>query len=176
MSDSAAPRKESNVALIVSVCLNFLLVGLIVTAVVRLSVVYPIFGRGMGGFEGAHIRGQMHQMLSPHMLMHAAPDKAEAIHGVIDAHGARIDALRQAALDARQDVMRVFTAPRFDKAAFERAVARLQSADAALEGEVLKIVEESAETLTPEERRAAATQVGHGHGWHFGHGHGAPPP
>lgn len=181
MSDSAAPPKSSNVALIVSLCVNFLLVGLIVTALVRVSFVHPLFGRGMGGFEGAHVRGQMQQMLSPHALMHAAPDKSDAIQGVIDAHRARIDTLRQEAIGARQDVIRAFTAPSFDKVAFERAVVRLQTADAALEGEVLKIVEESAETLTPDERRAAAMQAGRGrgHGWGFGHGHGRgpePPP
>jgi uncharacterized membrane protein len=187
MSDTSKPAGPSNVALIVSLCLNLLLIGIIATAMVRFAMhrELTIPPEPPGAMAGGMGRGQMHAMLSPRTLMHVAPGKADKIAAVIGAHHGRIDTLRAGSLAARQDVMRLFAAPQFDKAAFDKALLRMQQADAALETEILAIVAETATNLSPEERKAAAAAAGtgHGHGWGHGrgwrhgrNGNGPPPP
>jgi uncharacterized membrane protein len=175
MSSQSTPRSASNVALIVSLCLNLLLAGVIVTALVRFSVFHPMFGSGTSGDfrSGSGMGHGMWQMepLSPHAMMNAAPGKAAQIRSIIDAHRTKIHDLRMSSFDARNEALRLLAAPEFDRSAFDRSLSKLQGADAALEAEVLKTVSESAAALTPEERRAAASapaKWGHGHG----HGHG----
>ncbi len=177
MSSQSAPRRASNVALIVSLCLNFLLAGLIVTAVVRFSMMHPLFGAmAPGDFtRGGGMGHGMWQMqpLSPQAMMNAAPGKAGQIRSIIEAHSPRIHELRMSSFDARNEALRLLAAPEFDKSAYDKSLAKLQSADAALEAEVLKAVSECAAALSPEERRAAASAPpdwGRGHG--HGHGHG----
>lgn len=158
MSDVDQPRaKGTNIALIVSVCLNLILVGLIVTAVVRIALFHPMFGSLMA----QHPPGRgivVQQVLSMRALMHAAPAERAKLRAVAVAHRDRVKALRQEALDARQDVLNRFSQPDFDPAAFDAAVKRMHEADSALESEVLKIMYESAVTLTPEERQAVVQQ------------------
>jgi uncharacterized membrane protein len=179
MSNESKPRSGSNVALIVSLCLNFLLAGLIVMALVRFSMIHPLFapatpgdfprGGGMG-----HGMWQM-QPLSPQAMMNVAPGKAGQIRSIIEAHRPRIHELRMSSFDARNEALRLLAAPAFDKSAYDKSLAKLQNADAALEAEVLKAVSECAAVLSPEERRAAAAAPpdwGHGHGYGHGHGHG----
>jgi len=156
---------RSNVPLIISLCLNLLLVGLIAAAVVRMMIFQPVFAPPMGGGFGAgrgmgHGMGPMQQMMAPHVLMQAAPDKASRLHDIMEAHRARIDELRIGSLNARHDVMNAFAAPNFDQKAFDASLARVQSADAALEAEALKVLSESAAALSPDERRAAVSQQG----------------
>jgi uncharacterized membrane protein len=177
MSNESQPRRASNVALIISLCLNFLLAGLIVMALVRLSMMHPLLGTWMSGnFRGGHGMGHgMWQMetLSPQAMMIAAPGKAERIRAIIEAHRTPIHALRMSSFDARDEAARQFAAPVFDKNAFDQSLAKLRSADSALEAEVLKAVAECAAILSPEERRAAAAvppDWGRGHGRHHGRG------
>lgn len=186
MSDPSTPRGGSNLALIISLCLNFLLAGLIVTAVVRFSMNHPLLaslsGGGLPGRGDGMGRG-MWQMepLSPGAMIQAAPGKAAEIRSIIEAHRPRIHALRMSSFAARDEALRQYTAPKFDRNAFDKSLARIQSDDAALESELLKTVSDSATALTPEERRAAAAAPvqwgpghgrGHGRGWHRG---GGPP-
>jgi uncharacterized membrane protein len=171
MSESASPPSRSNVALIISLCVNLLLAGIIVTAVVRFAMHGPWFGQRMPDPLGASVeRAELHQMLSPRLLMHIAPDKADNIRNIIDTHRARIDALRANSMAERRHVMDVFGAPTFDKVAFGKALARMRAADSVFEAEILQVVSETADTLTPEERQKAAAWRGRGHG--FGHGMG----
>ena len=180
MSSESAPRGGWNVALIISLCLNCLLAGVIVMAVLRFTMIRPLFapeapavppGAGMG-------RGlwQM-QPLSPHTMIGVAPGKTGQIRAILDAHREQVHALRQSSFEARRETWRLFSAPDFDQAAFDKSLAKLQSADAALETEILKVVSESAATLSPEERRAMADAPaewgrGRGHGHGHGRGHG----
>jgi uncharacterized membrane protein len=185
MSDVTHPDGRWNIALIVSLCLNFLLAGVILTAVLRFSMhrPEPLPPPPMAaGLE----RGQMHAMLSPRTLMRVAPEKRDAIFAVIGKHHGRIDALRAGSMAARQEVMRRFSQDKLDRPALDKALAQMQQADAALETEILSIVSETAIVLTPQERRAAAEAAKHGRGHGFGMGwrhHGghdgppdAPPP
>ncbi len=171
MSDTASHPGRSNVALIISLCINLLLAGVIVMALLRFAVHGPLFGGRVPIPAGPGAgRAQMHQTLSPRLLMHVAPEKSDEIRALVHAHRARIDALRADSMAARRAVMDAFTASRFDKAAFEKALTHMQAADAALETEILKVVSDAALTLTPEERQRAATFRSLGHG--FGEGHG----
>ena len=169
---SATPPRHSNVALIVSLCVNLVLAGVIATAVFRFAV-HPTDGRVVSSsapMAPSPERVQVRQILTPHMLMRAAPAKADAIRDVIKAHRDRIDPLRAASQVARREVLRLYGAPTFDKPAFDQALARMQAADAAVFTEVLKVASESGALLSPEERKKAAEWQQHDH--EFGHEHG----
>lgn len=187
MSDTPPPR--SNVALIISLCLNLVLAGIIAMALMRFAMHGPFFGHGGPDPLGeSPERAQVHMALSPRTMIHIAPEKADTIRTLIRAHRGRIEALRGESMAARRHVLDVFGAPNFDKAAFEKSVAQMQAADAAFETEILKLATETALTLTPEERQKAAAWHGRGHGrdghgegfgmrWRHGHdGDGPPPP
>lgn len=189
MSDTPSPRPRSNVALIISLCLNLILAGVIAMAVARFVVHGPFFGHGEPDPLGqSPERVQVHMALSPRTMIHLAPEKADTIRALIRAHRGRIEALRGESMVARRHVLEVFGAPNFDKAAFEKSVGQMQAADAAFETEILKLATETALTLTPEERQKAATWHGRGHGgrgedhgmgWRRGHdrdGDQPPPP
>jgi len=189
MSGSAAPApsSKSHVALIISLCINLILVGLVAVPIVRMHFFAPPFGGpGMMGFH-PHGHGmmlwQMQQSLTPQAFQRAAPAKADKIKAIMESHHDRFRQLGASSIDARRQAFEVFSQPNFDKKAFDGALGRVQAADAALEKEILSVVSESAVTLTPEERKAvAAEREGRG-GWlwhrrfgdRFGD-HGPPPP
>ena len=167
MSETATPSGKSNVALIISLCVNLLLVGLIVVSFVRMHFFMPPMGGGMMGGPGmmeGHGRGhgmmlwQTQQSLSPQAFLHAVPAKSDKIRSIMDTHHPRIRDLSMSSIDARRDALRVFAAPNFDKNAFDQSLVRVQAADAALEKEILSVVSDSAATLSPEERRAVAAE------------------
>jgi Spy/CpxP family protein refolding chaperone len=173
-------RPRWNVALIVSLCINLLLAGVIATAVVRFTWHHPMFpiGGPMGGgpMQGQLERQQVHQIMSPRVLMHVAPDKQDALRAVMNAHHDRLEPLKADALNARREVVRLYTAPSYDKPAVDAALARVQAADAAFEVEMLKIAAEAGAVLTPEERQKVIESQPHDHGgpgWHH-HGVGEP--
>ena len=184
MSDTASPRPRSNVALIISLCVNLVLAGVIAMALIRFAVHGPFFGHGPSDPLGqSPERVQVHMALSPRTMIHVAPEKSDEIRALIQLHRPRIDALRGESMAARRHVLDVFAASNFDKATFEKSVAQMQSADTAFETEILKLATETALTLTPEERQKAAAWHGRGHGgddrgWRHGHGHDGeePPP
>ena len=60
---------------------------------------------------------------------------------------------------ARVESFRLLTEPEFDPAAFTKALAAVQTADAALETETMKITADSVAVLTPQERALVANEV-----------------
>lgn len=151
--ETLPPPKRSNVALIVSLCLNFILLGVI----------------AMGAWR-AHMMGMMPPMppggqgvLAPQMLMRLVPNEADKIRAVLQSHRDRIMELHRASMEARRDARQDFLAPDFDRQSFEDALTRVQKADEALEEEHLKVLAETASVLTPEERRTVD-------GWAHEHG------
>ena len=163
------PPRRSNVALIVSLCVNLVLAGVIVMAVFRFTMHRQMFPPA-GPMGPMAERVQVHQILAPRLLMRAAPAKADAIHNLIKNHRDRIDALRADSQGARREVLRLYEAPVFDKPAFDKALAHMQAADAALTTEVLNVASNAAALLSPEERKKAAEWQPHGRG--FGRGFG----
>jgi Spy/CpxP family protein refolding chaperone len=162
---NGSPQGKSNVALIVSLCLNLLLAGVIVVGGLRAFHYGPMFG-------GGHGFGHGHGSPSSHALLHLLPADTDKIEAIAAAHKDRIDQLRNEAREARLDVLRVFAAPDFSRQAFDRSLERVRGADAALETEELKVMSESTATLTPDERRAAAEQARMHHGFGMHHGGG----
>lgn len=169
-------RRTWNVALIISICLNLVLAGIIAAAVYRFAGIRPMF-------PGASMpppveRMQIHQIMSPRALMHAVPDKVDAIRAVARSHRARLEPLRAEALAARRDVLRLYSAPNLDKAGLDQALARMQAADAALEIEMLKVTAETGAVLSPEDRKNVLQSQPHDHGFHVDFGgwhHGGGP-
>lgn len=195
MSGNAAPSTGSrglHVALIISLCINLVLVGIVAMAVVRMHFFAPppFGGPGMmGGHGSGHgfMLRQMQESLTPQALERGAPAKADKIRSIMETHRQRIHELGTASIDARRQAFDVFSQPNFDKKGFDASLARVQAADAALEKEILSVVSDSAVALSPEERQAVASQRGHhgGYFWrhHFRHGgdgrdddHGPQPP
>ena len=163
-----APERKSNVALIVSLCLNLLLIGVIAMGIFRVFHPGMMFGmeRGFGHGQGSH---------ASLALMRLVPAESDKIKAILAAHRDRVTSLGRDAMDARHQVMRAFVDPAFSRPAFDQALDRMRAADAAFEEEQTKIASESVATLTPEERRAAADKIS-SHGLfgmhHMGHGRG----
>jgi uncharacterized membrane protein len=146
--------------LIVSICLNFLLIGLFCMTFVR----FAAFGPGPDAHRGGlPLLGVGHGILGPDMMKHYTPDKAAALERVLDAHRAKLVALRAATFAARHDAAKVFLS-NTDRPALDRALDRIRAADAAFEAETMTTVSECAVVLTPEERRAVAESWKHDHG------------
>ena len=169
---SESPPRRSNVALIVSLCVNLVLAGVIVMAVFRFAMHRPMFPPAGPLGPAAEQRVQVHQILVPHLLMRAAPEKADALRDVVKNHRARIKALRADSQAARLDVLHLYTAPAFDRPAFDKALARMQAADTALTTEALKVASDSGALLSPEERKKAAEWQPHARGFGTGWQHG----
>lgn len=183
MSEPAAPR--SNIALIVSLCVNLLLAGVIAMAVFRfiahqqdryLPQEMPPQQQSKQPAERAQVR----QLLSPKFLSHLAPQKADQIQDIVDSHREKLDHLKVEANAARREVLTIFAAPTLDQPALEKALARTQAADAKIETEIMKVAAEVAAKLSPEERKKAADWRGHHFGgpmgWHPDHDGARPGP
>lgn len=175
MSEPAAPR--SNIALIVSLCVNLLLAGVIAMAVFRFVAhqqerMQPQGTPPQQQSTQPPERAQVRQLLSPKFLTHLAPQKADQIRDIVDAHREKLDHLKVEANAARREVLTIFGAPTLDQPALGKALARTQAADAAIETEIMKVAAEVAAKLSPEERKKAADWRGHHFGgpmgWHPG--------
>jgi uncharacterized membrane protein len=168
-SSFALPRWAC-VALIVSLCGNFVLIGMFVMMSWRVSAPWTRQGdgpvAGMNAGHGAEMDHRHHMglgfglgrgPLNPHVLADAAPAKREAIHAVLERHRNRIDALRKSSFAARDNAVRVLNEDSLDR--FSGALDAVRKADDALEVEVLKIVAECAGVLSADERRAAVAHA-----------------
>ena len=159
---NGSPQRKSNLALIVSLCVNLILVGVIAMGAFRVFHHGPMFG-GEHGRDGS----------VPRALAHLIPAETDKIKNVIAAHRDSITLLRGEAKAARQEVRSAFAAPDFNLKAFDQSLERMRVADTALETEEMKGVSESVATLTPDERHAAAEwAIAHrGFGMRHGDGH-----
>jgi uncharacterized membrane protein len=150
MSDPAvAPKRQPRILLIVSLCLNLALIGLIAIAYMR---------TGMHRFAG-HEGHEGKVTLSAQTLMRMVPGEETKIQGIIDAHRKQLHELRQQAMQARVEAFRLLEAQDFKAGDFEKALAAVQGADAALETETMKVTAESVAVLTPAERESVAGKV-----------------
>ncbi len=183
MSDPTVVRPRANhIPLIISLCVNLLLAGVIAIPLVRFAMHGPRFEHHFmhDPLGPSPERAKVQSMLSPRALFFAAPEKADQFKAVFRAHHERVAQLRGDAMAARRKVIETFSAQQFDKAAFDKALVGMQAADSAFEGEILKVVSESAAMLSPEERRKAiAFRPGppmFGDRGRWGHGPAGTPP
>jgi len=139
MSDHtpSAPRRPS-VLLIVSLCLNVLLIPVI--AVIIFRAAHHMNAVGSGG------------VLAPRSVMAEAPAQKDRIAAIIAKHEPKIRALRAAAADARREAFHALGAPDYTPDKLHKALAAVSDADSALERENIAMMSESLATLTPQER------------------------
>lgn len=146
MSESAvAARRQPSVLLIVSLCLNVALIGLIAIAAMRFQDAFQMKG---------HKRE-----LSPQALMRIVPAERDKLQTIVDTHRPRLRELRAAAMNAREASLRILASHDFQPEAFERSLAAVEQADAAFQSEIVKETAESVAMLTPQERQAVAQKV-----------------
>jgi uncharacterized membrane protein len=147
MSASKAPvRQKPSLLLIVSLCLNLALVG--VAGVMMWRWNDPMLERH-----------EPKTGLSAPVLMRMVPAEKAKIEGIITEHRPRLHELRGDAMRARAESFRLLTEPDFDSAAFAKSLTIVQTADAALESETMKLTAASVAALTPEERALVASKV-----------------
>jgi Spy/CpxP family protein refolding chaperone len=146
MSESIAPRRRPNGLLIVSLCLNAALIGVVGVniAMAMHREFRPVVGDGP---------------LAPHELIRMAPAESAKIRNIIDAHRERIAALKAQAMRSRKEAFAVFASPDFNSEKFVQAVAAVHEADDAWGRESVKAVSESVAVLTPQERQDIAQRI-----------------
>ncbi len=144
---SEAPvRQKPSLLLIVSLCLNVALLGVVGVTLWRsnereLEPRAPKAG------------------LSAQMLIRMVPAEKAKIEAILSEHRPRLHALRGDAMQARVESFRLLTESNFDSAAFAKSLAQVQTADAALEAETMTITADSVAALTPRERALVAGKV-----------------
>ncbi|MBP6012660.1 MAG: periplasmic heavy metal sensor [Alphaproteobacteria bacterium] len=151
MSDAPArERGRWSLWFIVSLCLNFFLIGVIVTGLV-VARNRMIHGAMTGGGGGG---------LAPEVVLQMLP-RSGAVK-MCDALAGRIETYRRlgrAAIDARREVFRAFRAEPFDQAGFRAALARQTEAQVATLKEREATIAEVVERLTPEERKLFTREI-----------------
>jgi len=142
----AGQAGRPRILLIVSLCLNVALVALCAAMFFRI---------GMRPFEPHGPKGG----LSAPALIRMVPAEEAKIRAVLEAHRPKLHQLHRDAMQARAELFQALSAPAFDSQAFAKASTDVESADAALEAESLKITNEAVSVLTPEERARVAADV-----------------
>ncbi len=152
MSDpQASPRARRGVStiLIVSLCFNFFLAGIVVLGTIR------AIARGAAAIP-------VRQLLMPQAVKLLLPDSEQGkLNAVIDAHRDALNKFRDQAIETRAESFRAFTAGDFDVAKFTASLDAIRAADSALEEEAMKSMAETAARLTPQERRMVADHLRH---------------
>jgi|GEM_PF-1807247 uncharacterized membrane protein len=178
--EQTVPEKKGRwrtVLLIGSLCLNFLLVGAVGMGVARF-VFWPAPDGARPSHAGMYF-GIGRGAFNPDMMGRMTPAKSDEIRRIVDAHRGELQNLRRASIVARGDAMRIFAARDFDPVAFDAALARIETADAAFEAGTMKVVSASAARLSAEERKQIVDRWrmvrGHGRGDGSGGGPGGGP-
>jgi uncharacterized membrane protein len=139
-------RQKPSLLLIVSLCLNLALIG----------VVGVMMWRSHGRDISPH---EPRAGLNAQMLMRLIPAESSRIESIVATHRPRLRELRGDAMRARAESFRLLTATDFDAATFAKSLAAVQAADAALETETMKLTADSVAALTPQERALVASKV-----------------
>ena len=144
---SEAPvRQKPSLLLILSLCLNVALLGVVGVTLWRTN-------------EQELEPRAPRAGLSAQMLMRLVPAEKTRIEAILLQHRPHLHELRSEAMRARVEAFRLLTESHFDSAAFAKSLADVQTADAALEAETMTITAESVAALTPQERALAAGKV-----------------
>jgi uncharacterized membrane protein len=148
MTDDALtlPPRRRRWPFILSLCLNVALIGFI--AMVGWRVTH--LDRAVGSAGGP---------LAPRHLMREYPASRDAINHVIGAHTAKVLALREDSRQARVAALHALTAPNYSAQNLQAALARIATADAALEAEALAMGGDSIATLSTADRQSLAARV-----------------
>jgi uncharacterized membrane protein len=146
MSDPVQQKGVSTI-LLVSLCFNFFLAGIVVLGTLR-------------AIGHNHPPIPMRQLLMPQAVKLLLPaGDQEKLDSVIAAHRDAVMKYRDQAIDARAEAFRDFTAAKFDDASYLADLEKMRAADSALEEEAIKSMAETAAKLSPEERQMVADHL-----------------
>ena len=146
----SAPAPRRSVLLILSLCLNVVLVVMIVVGIAN----------------ALHRGGPRSGPFSPESLRDSASSTERGkIDAIIAAHAGKIRELKQAARDAHRAAFETFANANFVPAAFESAIDKAQGADDALRHELATVTAQCAAQLSASERRAVAERTRHRFMW-----------
>jgi uncharacterized membrane protein len=149
MSDVSAPRRGASTILIVSLCFNFFLAGIVVLGTLR-------------AIQRAHAAVPVRQLLMPQAVKLLLPgDEQAKLDGIIAAHKEALDRYRDTAVETRAIAFREYQSKDFDAARFASDLEAIRVADGALEDEALKSMSETAAKLTPQERQTVTDHLKH---------------
>ena len=143
---SVTPKRQPSVVLIVSLCLNLALIGLIAITVMR-----------TGWHRIEHHEGKL--SLNAQALMRMVPAEQTKIQTIVDTHRKQMRELRRQAMEARAESFRLLEAKDFSAGDFAKSLAVVDAADAALEAETMAVTAQSVAALTPQERESVAAKV-----------------
>lgn len=143
----AAPSRGRTIALVVSLSLNLLLVGLIAV----------ILSRAVGvALAVAQPGGQ----LAPAAIARGlSPEGQDKIRGIVDEHADAMLEAQQGARRARLAAFRSFAAPDYSPNAFANSLEQVRAADSRLEEEAILRLKDTINSLTPEERKIVIARV-----------------
>jgi len=140
MAETARPSRGRTIALVLSLCLNVLLIAMIVVSL----------GRAVQGGFIAQPGGQ----LAPGQIARGlAPDDQAKVREIIAQHQPAMRQARQAARRARQAAFRVFAAPDYTPDGLAQALEDVRQADSKLEEEAIALLRDTVDTLTPDQRK-----------------------
>ncbi|HTT98012.1 MAG TPA: periplasmic heavy metal sensor [Rhizomicrobium sp.] len=143
---TVTPKRQPSVLLIVSLCLNLALIGLIAITVMR---------TGLHRFEPREPKLN----LNAQSLMRMVPAEQAKIQTIIDTHRKQMRSLRRQAMEAREESFRLLEAKDFSADDFAKSLASVDAADAALEAETMAMTAQAVAALTPQERADIAAKV-----------------
>jgi uncharacterized membrane protein len=148
MSEQSRRRGVSTI-LIVSLCFNFFLAGIVVLGTLR-------------AIQRAHAAVPVRQLLMPQAVKLLLPgDEQAKLDAIIAAHQDALNKYRDEAIESRAVAFREYESKDFDAAKFAADLEAIHAADSALEEEAIKSMSETAAKLTPEERQTVADHLKH---------------
>jgi uncharacterized membrane protein len=148
MSEPAQRRGVSTI-LIVSLCFNFFLAGIVVLGTLR-------------AIQRGHAVAPVRQLLMPQAVKLLLPENEQTeLDDIIAAHKDALNKYRDQAVESRAIAFREYESKDFDAAKFSADLEAIHSADTALEEEAIKSMSETAAKLTPQERQTVADHLRH---------------
>ena len=145
MAEAGTSSRVRTIVLVLSVCLNALLIGLLVVFLTRAATVAV---RQPGGqvAPGAIIQG-------------LSPESQAKVREVMQLHAEALRQARQATNRTRLIAFRTFAAVNFNSDAFNQALEDVRAADARFEEEQILQLKDVIDELTPDERRTVVTRI-----------------
>jgi uncharacterized membrane protein len=141
------PSRGRTIALVVSLSLNLVLIGLIAA----------FLSRAVGvGLAVNQPGGQ----LAPAMIARGlTPEGQDKIRGIMDEHADAMQEAQQRARRARLAAFRSFAAPGYSPGAFGNALEQVRAADSVFEEEAILRLKDIINALTPDERKIVIARV-----------------
>jgi uncharacterized membrane protein len=150
MSQQSPPRRSSvSTILIVSLCFNFFLAGIVVLGTLR-------------AIQRARAAVPVRQLLMPQAVKLLLPgDEQGKLDAIIADHRDALNKYRDEAIESRAIAFREFGSAEFDASKFASDLEAVHAADSALEEEAIKSMSETAAKLTPQERKLVSDHLKH---------------